>query len=261
MSTKIYNGFIFSDKINSLEKAFDSLKEMKDLLVETADKHWLSLIVRFALAEFDNCADEEIVDKNFINDSRSYLLDYEFEARKNNRHNLTDVEFSVCIANIKIKNKNRIVGMYYSGNRELITEFCNFPTIEEYGYWDNTDPPDDISYTEFKKRGIVWDKILSFSDIPAESMLSFVLISPTPRIIFNDKIIKDGDQYILSYEDRLENAAKFRVNKRVVFPEKASDIIRYLKSEEYQKLIDNEKIKLKKILKQNVTIKDLLNEN
>lgn len=31
---------------------------------------------------------------------------------------------------------------------------------EDYSYWDNTDPPEDIPYEEFKKRGKVWDPMI-----------------------------------------------------------------------------------------------------
>lgn len=31
--------------------------------------------------------------------------------------------------------------------------------LEDYSYWDNADPPNDLPYTKFKARGRVWDAI------------------------------------------------------------------------------------------------------
>lgn len=33
------------------------------------------------------------------------------------------------------------------------------PRLEDYAYWDNTDPPDDVPYEEFEARGKVWDAL------------------------------------------------------------------------------------------------------
>jgi hypothetical protein len=32
---------------------------------------------------------------------------------------------------------------------------------EDFCYWNNTDPPDDIPYEEFKKRGEIWDPMIT----------------------------------------------------------------------------------------------------
>lgn len=43
-------------------------------------------------------------------------------------------------------------GQYKHGAREL-------DYVEDYCYWNNTDPPDDMPEEEFYERGEVWDKV------------------------------------------------------------------------------------------------------
>lgn len=31
--------------------------------------------------------------------------------------------------------------------------------VEDYSYWNNVDPPDNVSYEDFEKRGAVWDEV------------------------------------------------------------------------------------------------------
>lgn len=42
--------------------------------------------------------------------------------------------------------------------------------LEEFSYWDNTDPPDDVSEEEFIKRGRVWERLMPTYESVGEQM-------------------------------------------------------------------------------------------
>lgn len=49
----------------------------------------------------------------------------------------------------------------YKWQYEVINEMS--PEFEDFHYQDQTDPPDDMEYEEFEKRGRKWDKLLESS--------------------------------------------------------------------------------------------------
>jgi hypothetical protein len=49
-----------------------------------------------------------------------------------------------------------IIPGYPTGLRAEDIKYPDY--VEDYSYWDNTDPPDNISNSAFRKRGKVWEK-------------------------------------------------------------------------------------------------------
>lgn len=46
------------------------------------------------------------------------------------------------------------IGPYWISNN------LNFPEwVEDYSYWNNVDPPEDINFNKWKKRGDIWKKV------------------------------------------------------------------------------------------------------
>lgn len=59
------------------------------------------------------------------------------------------------------------------GGEELRTKLQESGAIEEYGYWDNTDRPDDLSKAEWKEREMAWET-MAWGMSPSESGVRLV---------------------------------------------------------------------------------------
>lgn len=68
------------------------------------------------------------------------------------------------------------------GPTELTNAFLKLPGVENYEYWDHTDPPDNIPYEAWQRRGEEWDSVLP-SSIPAKDGFCFQLYSHASDII------------------------------------------------------------------------------
>lgn len=90
------------------------------------------------------------------------------------------------------------------------------PNVESVGYWNNTDPPEGISYEEWDIRCQIWNKALNNFEPPSECGFTFEFAYgsyATSDLIYN--ITKKSDEYyneilknIPSYENRLYKWAK-----------------------------------------------------
>lgn len=71
--------------------------------------------------------------------------------------------------------------------------------VEEFGYWNNTDPPSGMSYKEFEKRGRLWAKSGAL-DIPFSNRLTHDLISKDDRgsslILIERRVLGDDSKKI-----------------------------------------------------------------
>lgn len=70
-----------------------------------------------------------------------------------------------------------IITGYPTGLRSEDVKYPNY--VEDYSYWDNTDPPDNISNSAFEKRGRVWEKCRA-CDTPMSNRLCHILIEDDP---------------------------------------------------------------------------------
>lgn len=69
----------------------------------------------------------------------------------------------------------RILALLYAEEPEFRTVWDALPDVESYGYWNNSDQPDDVTDDEWAERREVWERVMPDSGPPVESMLSFAL--------------------------------------------------------------------------------------
>lgn len=69
-----------------------------------------------------------------------------------------------------------LLAITYCEQDELAEAFRGLDEVSEYGYWNNTDQPDDVTDEEWEARRQAWDRSLGW-DAPAERMLTFKLRS------------------------------------------------------------------------------------
>lgn len=165
MSTKIYNGYKINS--NNLQEIFDLSIKIRDDLRESTQKF------------LDNCAINiiyEILDQIYINDK--YEIGFNVNETKIEDVKVYDIAYKFCNAQFKqgcsfyqtfqsYRDLNSSIsilpiGKEYSLLLEFIPNELNFklkdyPLIEEYSYYDNSDKPDDISEEEWEIRKLDWD--------------------------------------------------------------------------------------------------------
>jgi copper chaperone CopZ len=62
-----------------------------------------------------------------------------------------------CSLNIWMYNNKAYVIPY--GDYWVLKDFNAPSNVEDYSYWNNTDPPEDMPYSKWEARGKMWDKV------------------------------------------------------------------------------------------------------
>jgi hypothetical protein len=69
----------------------------------------------------------------------------------------------------------RVHVLSFCERSELRMAFEAIECVEPYGYWDNSDKPDEVTADEWSERAASWKRVLPRPFAPAEKMLSFTL--------------------------------------------------------------------------------------
>jgi len=69
-----------------------------------------------------------------------------------------------------------------------IEEFNKLPNIKEYGYWNNTDKPDDISNKEWRDRKLAWETVWTDYKSPSSDSFIYNLLDnlSLPKYLYNE---------------------------------------------------------------------------
>lgn len=170
MSTKIYNGFRFS---------FRDLGRIHEVIME-----WRADL-RVLHQQAANCFVAEIatnmIDDEFIRPGShrgemplmkaiNLLWDRQSEIKKSQRRDPSvDFEFTLSLMPFE----DRIYGIVYTEQHEWLRLWMAKPFVEEFGYWDNTDAPEEITDSEWEERARVWSAIFEPAIMSAPSMAGF----------------------------------------------------------------------------------------
>lgn len=186
MSTKIYDGMIAVDK-----NPFTVMQRIKEVIEPMfyeqyfaayemvraefdkgeESKTWLELFGPFPTAddryaEWDRKISE---DAKFLLDTKLYKL---IEALQDDpKHTFTSLDFAyrvILLPNGRGAGAHPLVLLFSErGGSEYRSALVDADVLEEYGYWDNTDQPDEITDKEWRHRKRAWDTL----DVPADDGL------------------------------------------------------------------------------------------
>lgn len=225
MSTKIYDGMIFeSDNLtkfyNIIEKIDTEAKIIKDDLI-------IKLIAKKYQYYFDNKITKEEIIRDFHKipiKEVNYFLDNKYPLLYNLRdlinyrcknvlHSMErDVDYDLdLVINFAPVNKNILIYPYYEYSEygEVLLKY-----FSKYGYWNNSDKPDNISSKDWNTRRKRWDKVID------GKMLCYNLINNTDNVLPKFFISKDDknefvDKLLNSFSSLEERAAKYAKNKYI----------------------------------------------
>lgn len=227
MSIKIYNGYkIPNMSALELKLFFDNLRNK--LSVEAKEK-----FIRKISYDFSELIDMiylgKVKEENYINwfrDNKLFhmqrtilsnlnerFIDKSNEIKETNRRN-PDFDLS-CQISI-IPTEDFILCQIFEDTEEYIKIWESMPGVESFGYWNNADPPEGMSYEDWDIRYQIWNKALNDFMPPSECGFTFEFIYgpyATSNIVYDTT--KNKEEYyneilknMPSYKKRLDRWAK-----------------------------------------------------
>ena len=201
MSTTIYNGKILPNM--DLYQTNQYYKKLRSEMIPRAKDEYVKLIARTAqeiyvyiqtgvypgyyevdLNEINAKADE------FREDSFK-LIEYAFEfankiVRKTSAAIFTsdsenDADFDVSLTIFPLHDK--ILALPYANNDVLHDVFFKREEFVDYGYWNNTDPPEELSEEEWEQRKKDWDEALPGIGIPMNNGIVLRIVDAIHDVI------------------------------------------------------------------------------
>ncbi len=206
MSTRIYNSFevpgLKNASATSVATYFQKLiEDLREISKEIYEKSYVisvineadKAIIRKRKAEINNTIykNEKISDSNYkVRDRFSFYEHY---------------SGSITV----FFYEEKVYFQHYFDNhiwKAFLEKNASEYKFNDFSFWDNTDPPDDIPEDEFYARGEVWNKILGDAGVPALagfSISAFTEYCPVPIPSWKRKI-----ELQPSYDTRLETHGK-----------------------------------------------------
>lgn len=181
MSTKIYNGYRIVG-IKTIKQLLDFHKKVRAALLPKVDELYIK-------AYWATC---ELIVASLVDGSKD-VAGVPYASRKlslgyNTRCVLKALgdnpsrSYSVFDPRIQIgyawSHKGSLLVYYIAHLRDLEKLWEAIEGVESYPYWDNTDPPDDMTWRQWKARGDEWDRI--FGDGIVKDAMVWQYVEPTP---------------------------------------------------------------------------------
>lgn len=179
MSAKIYDGLISTEP--DLFKLGDQIRHVLEPL----------FIVEFGsiyqeiqdIPEGGKWSDSSLFfrENELIPDERTVELIYDKVEQLNDSPMRTLSDADICYSVCVLKNMgggNPLVMVFGENSREYTNALLESGVVKEYGYWDNSDPDEDLSEDEWDKRKIAWGELLG-NNAPSE--VSLEISYPTIR--------------------------------------------------------------------------------
>lgn len=258
MSTKIYNGFRWKGA-KSLDYVYRSLPALRESVVKLAAKESARTVIKVAVDIYDKMTLHNDTTSDSALGLAYSLIEKQLEvAKETNSPCVFDFGFNICLGITSDKN---VIGMYFSGVKEMRDGFLTIDCIEDYHYQTVTDRPRNVSEARWNKRRQHWNEILEGSHIPAQRMLTYTII-PDYTIPIPDET--EMENYIPSFSSRLlKNATAVTLSKACEEGlDNINDMTRYIiGNSSFSKRLEEETARLSNILKHDLTFKDLTRKN
>lgn len=211
MSTKIYNAYRFK-KLTAEEMvslATKLRKKLKPVLIEKVR----SLVLINACKELDvRSKNQEYAKQQTASPFRKAIKDLEERTKriKDTKERDPEVDFNFEISFFPTK-KNGTLAMIFTEQKAFKDTFKKVREVQDFEYWDNADPLEGISRSDWKKRGRIWDQALN-DTTASKSGLSIIIFDgyfDTLREVLFPQL-SDFEPFmksIPSFEERLRDEA------------------------------------------------------
>jgi len=255
MSTKIYDGFKLSRRVNSLDKAFYMMQDLRKEARYVSEVETARMLAMHACCIYD---DHTVfgtpVGKSPLQAARDAIDNDLEDAAKIRRKSYYDLEFGVALG---VTNDKTVIGILYSTNPEMRKLLLNHPDVMDYGYWDDSDEPDNVTSKDWAKRRGHWNEVLR-DGIPAQEMFN-ITFHPEYVLPYVEK--EDVAKQLVTFEKRLQRVAEQSTMAKAVEElnlDSRYKVIQYRMGGDYETRLDAEKVLLSEKMKHDLTIEDLL---
>lgn len=167
MSTKIYNGIRFRSR--NLREVLSQLQSRRDGIVERMNNNLTKHDIHFFMNMSERTSNIKWMD---------IWLELTKTLEKHNRP-IWIPSFVVTLVIIPIKEDHDILGVVYADGREDIIRDEFKDILEDFGYWDNSDPDEDVAEELWEERERKWE--------------SLNLYKPMNELGFVYELVKPGD--------------------------------------------------------------------
>lgn len=279
MSTKIYNGYVLPKlSLKDLHRLVAKMRERMCLIQDELYHNRVAANITALLDSFYVYPEEEFIkrvkegyyEEFDLDTSPLFAVEMVIRERQKRirdtrvRDSLYDFECNMVL----IPGGKKIYMLFYAENNAYHEMLKTFPEIRPYPYWNNTDPPDDMTERQWSRRGKEWDWALSFGNgIPNMSGFTAELVHDMfmpelPKVLacippIEKRIKEYAEKFVIrrymdehnSGEDKEESTSGLMKLYR-----KAQD---FLKTDEGKLQMQQEKDRLAGILKPAYTREDL----
>jgi len=155
MSTKIYNGFRFTSA--NLNKVYHNVQELRNKIQPLAERMVRRYVVQASVSQHDSWAHfgrPGHCDPSFLSNITRDLWERQAKVQKTQQRD-PEVDFSLELAILPIQ--RTMLGIFYTEQScfEQILRRCNW--FKDYGYWDISDRPDNVSEHAWELRRRDWE--------------------------------------------------------------------------------------------------------
>lgn len=160
MSTRIYQGFRMETE--SLTEVLNRVESFRPWVTTQAE----ATMDQFIQAVEGTGMTAGAAYKEWLDRRRELQL-------RQHRDPFVDTEFSVWIRPVP----GAMLGIVYTEHKAWFEAWCAQAGVREYGYWDNADPPEDMSEEEWTARAQAW----AFMLVEPVSMQGFAIEVVSPN--------------------------------------------------------------------------------
>lgn len=258
MSTKIYDGVVLENVVSAqqlLQFRQDARAALMPVFREESCKQFYRCLVAAALhlaeaptvfrLEFSYLDFDGIREAGTSNLWRLRLLvgdNLREQARKNAiARTLSEFEpsadFKLGLAVFPLGTKTLAYPL--ADNGALLKAFNALPGVREYGYWDNTDKPEDVTDMEWSQRYKDWEEALPGIGILREHGLCFDILG-WQDLELSDFILSDETKQVLRQQVISDSIRLWRLDEPGVTDAEAEDLAKRLDAAVQDILTDKE---------------------
>lgn len=172
MSIKIYDGFRLPSM--DLGTLLTHIREFRQELIHLIEDRITDFLARRAIDELDKAV---IFEKSL---EPSPFLSVLFRCWEDQKRILSDglrnpeIDFGCSFTFFPVE--KGFLGICFTEQRDFLNRWFSRPFVESYPYWNNTDPPDDVSLEEWGLRSDCWESALGESKVPDREGFSITVI-------------------------------------------------------------------------------------
>lgn len=203
MSTKAYSGFRMKQR--TFPAVLEALQKSLSVLTAHSEERKARFLARRAAELIDHFhvgIQRGMKVKNLSHgalvEARQEMMERQRAIRADMRRD-PEVDFDIKLTLWYSKKTNAYIGHIDAESSKALDLFLHTGVAGEFGYWNNTDRPDNLNERQWKKRADVWREITRPDALPA-----CAVSVPEPGFVRST----DAAQYVPTFDERVASVAR-----------------------------------------------------